>query len=72
MSSGTAIQWMIDPPHDGGLGLDIQTAAHMAGHHDGGFLICNTYTKLAAHRAQARTRRAMNTYQQRLPTGAQN
>lgn len=22
-----AIQWMIDPPHDGGLGLDIQTAA---------------------------------------------
>jgi len=24
-----AIQGMIDPPHDGGLGLDIQSAAHM-------------------------------------------
>jgi integrase len=25
-----AIQWMIDPPHDGGLGLDIQSTAHIA------------------------------------------
>jgi integrase len=61
-----AIQWMIDPPHDGGLGLDIQTAAHITGHHDGGFLICNTYTKLAKHRALARTRSAMDTYQHRI------
>lgn len=39
-----ALQWMIDPPHDGGLGLDIQTAAHIAGHHDGGYLVCSTYS----------------------------
>jgi integrase len=60
-----AIQWMIDPPHDGGLGLDIQTTAHIAGHHDGGYLVCSTYTKLAKHQAIARTRRAINAYQQR-------
>jgi len=59
-----AIQWMIDPPHDGGLGLDIQTTAHIAGHRDGGHLVCSTYSKLAEHRALARTRRAMDAYQQ--------
>jgi integrase len=57
-----AIQWMIDPTDDGGLGLDIQTVAHMTGHSDGGYLICNTYTKLAEHRAKARARRAMSAY----------
>ncbi len=46
-----AIQWMIDPPHDGGLGLDIQSTAHIAGHRDGGYLACSTYSKLAEHRA---------------------
>jgi hypothetical protein len=60
-----AIQWMIDPPHDGGLGLDIQSTAHIAGHHDGGYLVCSTYSKLAEHRALARARRAMDAYQQR-------
>jgi hypothetical protein len=66
-----ALQWMIDPPHDGGLGLDIQTAAHIAGHHDGGYLVCSTCSKLAEHRALARTRRAINAYQQgKLPTPA--
>jgi integrase len=60
-----AIQWMIDPPHDGGLGLDIQTTAHIAGHRDGGYLVCSTYSKLAEHRALARTRLALNAYQQR-------
>jgi integrase len=60
-----AIQWMIDPPHDGGLGLDIQTTSHIAGHHDGGYLVCSTYSKLAEHRALARTRRAIDAYQQR-------
>jgi integrase len=60
-----AIQWMIDPPHDGGLGLDIQTTAHIAGHRDGGYLVCSTYSKLAEHRALARTRRAINAYQLR-------
>jgi hypothetical protein len=67
-----ALQWMIDPPHDGGLGLDIQTAAHIAGHHDGGYLVCSTYSKLAEHRALTRTRRAIDAYQQRvhdLPPG---
>jgi len=61
-----AIQWMIDPPNDGGLGLDIQTTAHIAGHHDGGYLVCSTYSKLAEHRALARTRRAMTADQQRV------
>jgi len=60
-----ALQWMIDPPHDGGLGLDIQSAAHIAGHHDGGYLVCSTYSKLAEHRALARARRAIDAYQQR-------
>jgi integrase len=63
-----AIQWMIDPPHDGGLGLDIQTTAHIAGHRDGGYLVCSTYSKLAEHRALARTRRAINAYQLREQT----
>ena len=60
-----AIQWMIDPPHDGGLGLDIQTTAHIAGHRDGGYLVCSTYSKLAEHRALTRTQRAINAYQLR-------
>jgi hypothetical protein len=60
-----AIQWMIDPPHDGGLGLDIQSTAHIAGHRDGGYLVCSTYSKLAEHRAIARTQRAINGNQQR-------
>jgi integrase len=63
-----AIQWMIDPADDGGLGLDIQTVAQMTGHSDGGYLICNTYTKLAKHRAHARAHRAMGAYHQRLQT----
>jgi hypothetical protein len=50
---------MIDPPHDGGLGLDIQTTAHIAGHRDGGYLVCSTYSKLTEHRALPRTRRAI-------------
>jgi integrase len=61
-----ALQWMIDPLDDGGLGLDIQTAAQMAGHSDGGYLVCSTCTKLARHRARTRAQRAMEAYQQRL------
>ncbi|HEV3094818.1 MAG TPA: hypothetical protein VGY30_09920 [Solirubrobacteraceae bacterium] len=59
-----ALQWMIDPTDDGGLGLDIQTTAQMAGHSDGGYLVCSTYTKLAQDRARTRARNAMDTYQQ--------
>jgi hypothetical protein len=33
-----ALQWMVDPVEDGGLGLDPATAAQMAGHDDGGWL----------------------------------
>ena len=47
-----AIQWMIDPVEDGGLGLDAQTVALMVGHDDGGYLISNVYTKLADRHAQ--------------------
>lgn len=54
---------MIDPPDDGGLGLDVQTAAQMAGHSDGGYLLCSTYTKLSQQQARARAQRAMDTYQ---------
>ncbi|HEY1689289.1 MAG TPA: hypothetical protein VGF95_10555, partial [Solirubrobacteraceae bacterium] len=36
-----ALQWMVDPVEEGGLGLDHQTAARMAGHDDGGWLIFN-------------------------------
>jgi hypothetical protein len=53
MSRHRAIQWMIDPPHDGGLGLDIHSTAHIAGHRDGGYLVCSTYSKLAERRALA-------------------
>jgi hypothetical protein len=42
---------MIDPVDDGGLGLDHATAAEMAGHADGGWLIANVYTKLSQRRA---------------------
>jgi integrase len=61
-----ALQWMIDPPDNGGLGLDIQTAARMAGHSDGGYLVCSTYTKLSEHQAHTRAQSAMDTYQQHL------
>jgi integrase len=61
-----ALQWMIDPPADGGLGLDIQTTARMAGHSDGGYLVCSTYTKLTQHQAHTRARSAIDAYQQHL------
>jgi hypothetical protein len=60
-----AIQWMIDPVEDGGLGLDHATAAAMVGHDDGGFLIATVYSKLAQRRAIARAQRAMDAYKQR-------
>jgi integrase len=60
-----AIQWMVDPAEDGGLGLDPATAAAMVGHDDGGYLIATVYTKLAQRRAIARAQRAMDAYQQR-------
>jgi hypothetical protein len=62
-----ALQWMIDPVDDGGLGLDHATAAKMAGHADGGWLIANVYTKLAQRRALDRARRAMSEYAARHP-----
>jgi hypothetical protein len=62
-----ALQWMIDPIEDGGLGLDSATAAEMAGHDDGGWLIANVYTKLAEHRARERAKRAMREYAERHP-----
>ncbi len=61
-----AIQWMIDPVDDGGLGLDFQTVATMVGHDDGGYLISTVYTKLSERRAHDRAQRAMNAYQQRI------
>jgi integrase len=60
-----AIQWMVDPVADGGLGLDPQTVAEMVGHDDGGFLISTVYTKLSQKRARARAQRAMDEYQER-------
>ncbi len=60
-----AIQWMVDPIEDGGLGLDPATAAEMVGHDDGGYLIATVYTKLGQRRAIARAQRAMDAYQQR-------
>ena len=62
-----ALQWMVDPIDDGGLGLDHATAAEMAGHEDGGWLIANVYTKLAERRAHERARRAMRDYAERHP-----
>ena len=49
-----AIQWMVDPVSDGGLGLDHATVAEMVGHDDGGYLIATVYTKLGQRRALAR------------------
>ncbi|HTA05875.1 MAG TPA: tyrosine-type recombinase/integrase [Solirubrobacteraceae bacterium] len=60
-----AIQWMVDPVADGGLGLDPATAAEIIGHDDGGYLISTVYTKLGQRRALARAQRAMTAYQQR-------
>jgi integrase len=62
-----ALQWMVDPIEDGGLGLDPATAAEMAGHDDGGWLIANVYTKLAERRARERAKRAMRDYAERHP-----
>jgi hypothetical protein len=65
-----AIQWMIDPVDDGGLGLDPATVAYMVGHDDGGYLIATVYTKLSERRALAQAQRAMDAYQQRRPASA--
>lgn len=61
-----AIQWMIDPIEDSGLGLDPQTAALMVGHDDGGYLIATVYTKLSERRARVRAQRAVDAYRERL------
>jgi hypothetical protein len=65
-----AIQWMVDPVDEGGLGLDPATAAEMVGHDDGGYLIATVYTKLGQRRAIARAQRAMDAYQQRQADNA--
>lgn len=59
-----AIQWMVDPVSDGGLGLDPATVAEMVGHDDGGYLIATVYTKLGQRRALARAQQAMVAYQE--------
>jgi integrase len=64
-----AIQWMIDPVADGGLGLDPATVAEIIGHDDGGYLISTVYTKLGQRRALSRAQRAMAAYQQRQGAG---
>jgi integrase len=63
-----ALQWFIDPIEEGGLGLDHQTAALMAGHDDGGWLLATVYTKLAEHKARERALRAMREYGERKST----
>lgn len=60
-----AIQWMVDPVEDGGLGLDPATVAEIVGHDDGGYLIATVYTKLGRRRALERAQRAMDDYKQR-------
>ncbi len=60
-----AIQWMVNPVEEGGLGLDPATVAEVVGHDDGGYLIATVYTKLGQRRAIARAQRAMDAYQQR-------
>lgn len=60
-----AIQWMVDPVEDGGLGLDAATAAKIVGHEDGGYLIATVYTKLSQKRALERVHRAMAGYEER-------
>jgi integrase len=65
-----ALQWMVDPVEEGGLGLDHQTAARMAGHDDGGWLIFNVYTKLSERRARERAQRAVRVYQHRAKQAA--
>jgi integrase len=61
-----AIQWMVDPIEDGGLGLDPAMVAEIVGHDDGGYLIATVYTKLGRGRALARAQRAMEDYEQRI------
>jgi hypothetical protein len=63
-----AIQWMVDPVGDGGLGLDPATVAQMVGHDDGGYLIATVYTKLAERRARTRAQRAFDAYAKRHAT----
>jgi hypothetical protein len=60
-----AIQWVVDPVSDGGLGLDPATVAEMVGHDDGGYLIATAYTKLGQRRALGRAQQAMAAYQER-------
>jgi integrase len=67
-----AIQWMVDPVEDGGLGLDPATVAEMVGHDDGGYLIATVYTKLAQRRALARAQRAVSEYRQRQADSARH
>lgn len=64
-----AIQWMIDPVADGGLGLDPATVAEVTGHDDGGYLISTVYTKLGQRCALSCAQRAVAAYQQRQDAG---
>jgi integrase len=57
-----AIQWMVDPTDEGGLGLDPATVATIVGHDDGGYLIATVYTKLTERRAFERTLKAMRAH----------
>lgn len=43
-----ALQWMIKPQDNGDLSLDIQTTARIAGHGDGGYLVCSLHKALTA------------------------
>ena len=63
-----ALQWFIDPIEEGGIGLDHQTAALMAGHDDGGWLLATVYTKLSEHKARQRALHAMRAYAERKST----
>jgi integrase len=54
-----AITWCCTPAVSGGLGLDLPTAAHQAGHSDGGLTIAKHYLKLDEQLALQRTKEAM-------------
>ncbi len=60
-----AITWYCTPIRDGGLGLDPPTAAHQAGHSDGGMMIVKHYLKLDEQLARQRIKDAMHAHANR-------
>jgi hypothetical protein len=72
-----AIQWMVDPVEDGGLGLDPATAAEMVGHDDSGYLglrqvVADVLANALRIRLDSHRRAPAGRQPQKMPVGSRS